>query len=256
MDSNFWISTLLRISSRYFMIAGFAFLMAYVILKPFISYQKIQKLFPRTADYAREIGYSAITMLLFACVPTFILTTPSIAKHTLYYHDISQYGMTYFILAFVIMLFAHDTYFYWIHRIMHHPKLFKVMHLVHHKSTNPSPWAAYAFHPLEALAEVGIYVIFLFCLPMHRDHLVFFFLFQIIYNVYGHLGYELYPKNFNKTRIGKYVNTSTAHNQHHKYFTGNYGLYFSIWDHLMGTVRPDYDAAFEEVKGKKKKQAR
>jgi lathosterol oxidase len=248
MDSNFWIRELLTISSRYFIIAGIAFTLAYVILKPFISYKKIQQVFPGKKDYVREIGFSVITMLIFACVPTFILTTPSIAVHTLYYRNISDYGIPYFCFAFVIMLFAHDAYFYWIHRMMHHPKLFKLLHLVHHKSTNPSPWAAYSFHPLEAIAEVGIYVIFLFCLPLHKGHLVFFFLFQIIYNVYGHLGYELYPKGFNKTLIGKYVNTSTAHNQHHKYFNGNYGLYFTIWDHLMGTIRPDYDAAFEEIK--------
>jgi lathosterol oxidase len=81
-------------------------------------------------------------------------------------------------------------------------------------------------------------------------HLIFFFLFMIIYNVYGHLGYELYPKNFNKTVLCKYINTSVAHNQHHKYFKGNYGLYFTIWDHLMGTLREDYSQAFEEVKNR------
>jgi sterol desaturase/sphingolipid hydroxylase (fatty acid hydroxylase superfamily) len=39
-----------------------------------------------------------------------------------------------------------------------------------------------------------------------------------------------------------------SHNQHHKFFKGNYGLYFTIWDRLMGTMREDYDKAFEEVK--------
>jgi lathosterol oxidase len=252
MDLSFWVRELLNISSRYFIIAGIAFVIAYILLKPYIRDKKIQKAFPANKDYAREIGYSFTTMLIFACVPTFILSTPSIAVHTLYYKHISDYGVPYFWFAFLIMLFAHDTYFYWIHRIMHHPKLFKVFHLVHHKSTNPSPWAAYAFHPLEAVAETGIYVIFLFCMPVHKYHLMVFFLFQIIHNVYGHLGYELYPRGFNKTWIGKYVNTSTAHNQHHKFFNGNYGLYFTIWDRLMGTMRTDYDAAFEEVKLRKK----
>jgi len=126
--------------------------------------------------------------------------------------------------------------------------LFNIFHLVHHKSTNPSPFAAYAFHPLEAILEAGIFVVFLFTLPVHFYHLFFFFLFMIIYNVYGHLGWELYPKGFSKHWLGKWINTSVNHNLHHQYFKGNYGLYFLFWDRLMGTIRPDYDEKFEAAK--------
>ena len=148
------------------------------------------------------------------------------------------------------MFLIHDAYFYWTHRIMHHKSLFNIMHLVHHKSTNPSPWAAYAFHPLEAIIEQGIFVVFLFTLPIHKSHLGIFFLLSILYNIYGHLGWELYPKGFSKHFIGKWINTSVNHNQHHKYFKGNYGLYFLFWDRLMGTIRADYDEAFEEIKNR------
>ena len=158
--------------------------------------------------------------------------------------------MAYYILAFPLMFIIHDTYFYWTHRLMHHKKLFNIMHLVHHKSTNPSPWAAYAFHPFESIVEVGIFVVFLFTIPVHKTHIPLFFLFSIIYNIYGHLGWELYPKGFSKTSIGKWINTSVNHNQHHKYFKGNYGLYTLFWDRMMGTIRPDYDEAFEEVKNR------
>ena len=131
-----------------------------------------------------------------------------------------------------------------------------MFHLIHHKSTNPSPWAAYAFHPLEAVVESLIFVIFLFTIPVHTAHLNFFFVFSLFYNVYGHLGFELYPKGFNKNWFGKWVNTSTAHNQHHQYFKSNYGLYFTFWDRLMGTFRPDYDAAFTEIKSRRKSEAK
>ena len=86
-----------------------------------------------------------------------------------------------------------------------------------------------------------------FTLPVHREALGWFFLFQFIYNVYGHLGYELFPKNFNKTWIGRYVNTSVAHNVHHKYFRGNYGLYTLIWDRMMGTMNSNYDRVYKET---------
>jgi sterol desaturase/sphingolipid hydroxylase (fatty acid hydroxylase superfamily) len=71
---------------------------------------------------------------------------------------------------------------------------------------------------------------------------------MIVYNIYGHLGWELYPKNFHKTQIGRWINTSVCHNQHHQYFKGNYSLYFLFWDRWMGTLREDYDAQYEKVK--------
>ena len=75
-------------------------------------------------------------------------------------------------------------------------------------------------------------------------------MFMILYNVYGHLGWELYPKNFNKTKIGKWINTSVCHNQHQQFFKGNYGLYFLFWDRWMGTLREDYDSQYEKVKSR------
>jgi len=133
---------------------------------------------------------------------------------------------------------------------MHRRQIFKYFHKVHHLSTNPSPWAAYAFHPLEALVEIGILPVFLYLMPIHAFHLLFFFLFMIIYNVYGHLGWELYPRGFSKHWLGKWINTSVSHNQHHQFFKGNYGLYFTFWDRIMGTIRTDYEQRFEEVKSK------
>ncbi|MEL6805609.1 MAG: hypothetical protein AAFO91_17710 [Bacteroidota bacterium] len=50
---------------------------------------------------------------------------------------------------------------------MHHPLLFKWVHLIHHRSTNPSPWASYSFHILEAILEVMIAPIILVLVPMH-----------------------------------------------------------------------------------------
>lgn len=133
---------------------------------------------------------------------------------------------------------------------MHQPRLFQMVHLLHHRSTNPSPWAAYAFHPFEAILESFIFVIFLLTIPVNSIHLMAFFVFSLLYNVYGHLGFELYPRGFNKHWLGKWMNTSVSHNQHHQYFKGNYGLYFTIWDRLMGTLRTDYNQAFESLKNR------
>ena len=246
-----WFFIFSIIVLRYFLVAGLAFFIWYVVRKKKISFKKIQLRFPHSTDYKREILYSCITMFVFALVPYLILNT-GIRKYTLFYTGIDTYGRIWFWSAFVVMLVLHDAYFYFTHRLIHHPKLFKTVHLLHHKSTNPSPWAAFAFHPLEALVEIGIVVLFVFCLPLSFYHLFFFFLVMMLYNVYGHLGWELYPKGFNKTKIGRWVNTSVNHNQHHQFFKGNYGLYFLWWDRWFKTIRADYDEHFRKVKDREK----
>lgn len=248
MNWDFYFKSVWLIGGRYLMIAGIAFLLFYILWKNRIRYKKIQTRFPGQKDYFREVFYSLLTVMIFSLVSVVLLTNPYVAPHTTRYMDIATYGWGYYFLVYPLMFIMHDTYFYFTHRLMHHRYFFRWFHLVHHQSTNPSPWAAYAFHPLEAFVEVGIVVVFLFTIPIHRTHLLIFFLFMITYNVYGHLGYELYPKGFSRGRLGRWINTSINHNQHHQYFTGNYGLYFLFWDRVFGTVREDYEERFEEIK--------
>ena len=248
MNWDFYLRSIWLIGVRYFVIAGIAFALYYILFRNRYFYKKIQHRFPKNTDYLREMGYSVLTIAIFSLVSMELLGNPHIVPYTPRYNTIADHGWVYYFLAFPLMFLMHDTYFYFTHRLMHHKKLFRWFHLVHHQSVNPSPWAAYAFHPLEAVVEVGIVVVFLFTIPIHKTHLLIFFLMMIVYNVYGHLGYELYPKGFSKSRFGKWINTSVNHNQHHQYFKGNYGLYFLIWDRVFGTVREDYDEKFEEVK--------
>jgi sterol desaturase/sphingolipid hydroxylase (fatty acid hydroxylase superfamily) len=242
---------LLLLGGRYFLFAGIAFMLCYVIFRKRFAPKKIQSNFPKNSDFMREIGFSFSSMLIFTLIITPIYFSPSIRPISTIYTNISDLGWGYYVLAFPIMFFMHDTYFYWLHRWMHTPSMYKLVHLTHHKSMNPSPWAAYAFHPIEAILENGIAIVFYFTIPVHTTHVPIFFVFSILYNIYGHLGWELYPKGFNTTLIGRWVNTAVSHNQHHKFVKGNYGLYFLFWDRWMGTIRTDYDAAFDQLKNRK-----
>jgi len=209
---EFWMREATGIVSDYFKFAGLAFVIFYFILTRPMWFRKVQKKMPKLTDYGRDIMYSLISVTIFATVALLVFYYGK--EYTNGYANISDYGVPYYILSWVMMFAIHDTYFYWMHRAMHHPFLFKHVHLVHHKSTNPSPWTAYAFHPIEGFLEAMI-------VPM-------------------------YPKGFHKTWIGKYINTSVAHNLHHDKFHGNYGLYFLIWDRLFGTIRSDYDKTYEQ----------
>jgi Delta7-sterol 5-desaturase len=237
-DLDAWLRFLARIGGRYFVLAGITFLLFYVLFRNKLQHRLIQHIFPKPFHYYRDIIFSIISILIFASVAylTLIVCKPI---NNIWYGSVQTFGVGYYIAGFFWMFFLHDTWFYWIHRLMHHPLLFKTVHLVHHKSTNPSPWTAYAFHPAEAVLEAAIIPLIAFTIPVQRTGIMFFMLFQIIYNVYGHLGYELFTHRFLQTRFGKWINSGTAHNGHHKYFTGNYGLYTRLWDRWMNTTRKD-----------------
>jgi len=236
----------LHIGMRYLICASLFFVLFYVIFKkrPFLS--KIQAKFPLSKDYYRDFCYSALTIFIFSIIA--VVTFTVLAPHSLLIPSFEERSLVYYAGTFILMFFLHDLYFYGIHRFMHLPKFYRKFHRVHHQSTNPSPWTAYAFHPLEAILEGLILTLITFTIPSHRVVVILFFIFQIIYNVYGHLGFELYPKGFQKTWIGRWVNTSVAHNLHHHKFTGNYGLYTLIWDRVFGTLREEYDETFDQAK--------
>jgi sterol desaturase/sphingolipid hydroxylase (fatty acid hydroxylase superfamily) len=130
---------------------------------------------------------------------------------------------------------------------MHHPKLFRWFHRVHHLSHNPTPWASYAFAPLEAVVQAGILPLAAIIMPLHPIAFAVFMGWQFIYNVAGHTGYELHPKWLMDTPLRFIVNTPTNHAMHHESMRGNYGIYFNIWDRLMGTNHADYEKRFREV---------
>jgi len=231
---------------RYVAVAGLAALTFYTWRRERHIETKIQPRWPRAADYQREIGYSLLTFAVFTTTGFAVLNGPLQPYHHLY-HDVSEYGWTWFIVSIPLVLVLHDTWFYWAHRLMHHRLLYRRVHLVHHRSINPTPWASFAFHPLEAVVEAGGILFQAFLLPLHPGTLAIAMLIMTLYNVYGHLGWELYPRGFAAHSIGRFFNTSVSHNQHHAQAKNNYALYFLWWDRWCGTLDPEYEAEFERV---------
>ena len=231
---------------RYALFATIAWVLAYVLFKKRWWQRKIIQREPTGGDVRREMMWSTLTALIYGLVGT---TTIILGKTYgwMFYKRIDSHGWVWFWCSILVAIVIHDTYFYWSHRLMHHPKLFRWFHKVHHESNNPSPWAAYCFAPLEAVSQALIFPLLAFTLPMHPLAFGLFMLWQITFNVLGHTGYEYFPNWLMKSWLGKIANTPTNHVQHHEKMRGNYGLYFNVWDRLMGTNHKDYEARFEEV---------
>jgi len=231
---------------RYFVLAGIPFLIFYILFPRKFSKNKIQARFAKNKDFTREILHSVQTTLIIAGVIILFVFTP-LRGYTQIYSDLSAYPIWWIPVSVLLALIVHDTYFYWMHRAVHHPKLFRRIHLAHHKSVNPSPWASYSFHFTEGVLEAMIAPIIMLLIPMHPLALATFGIASLVINVYGHLGYEIAPKWFRHSFFFEILNTSTHHNLHHEKFRGNYGLYFRIWDRLMKTEHPDYVKEYDKI---------
>jgi lathosterol oxidase len=241
------IVVMLSISTiRYFIVAGIAFLLCYRLFAHKIHKAKIQKNAAPRSSFKRDILHSLQTTIIHVLIAYLVLFT-SFKEYTQVYDKLADYSLWWLFLSLPVCLIIHDTYFYWMHRIMHIKALFPHVHLLHHKSNNPSPWTSYSFHFVEAWIEGGVLLAIVFLIPIHAIMIEMFVLSAFIINVYGHLGYEIAPRWFRHSWLFEIFNSSVHHNLHHYKFKGNYGLYFRIWDRMLGTEHPDYVKEYDRV---------
>lgn len=239
------------IALRYGAFAGIAWLLAYVIFYRRWRHRKVVQKLPASSEIRREIFYSAVSVVIFAAVGALTILAAR-QGWTQFYRNIADHSIGWFLFSIACAIVLHDTWFYWTHRMMHHRKLFRFFHRVHHLSHNPSPWAAYAFDPAEAVVQAVIFPLVVCVIPIHPIAFAIFMLWQIIHNVIGHTGFEIHPRWLIDSWLGKILNTTTNHAMHHEKMRGNYGLYFNVWDRLMKTNHPEYENRFREVTSRPK----
>jgi Delta7-sterol 5-desaturase len=231
-----WWFDVTSIFLRYFLIAGGAYLIFYIWKAKFSIEMKIQPRWPGRGIIKKEIMNSIYTLCIY-CIVSYLIFASQKAGNTKIYVDIYEYGLLYFIGSVIAIVMIHDTYFYWTHRLLHIPFIYKKVHRIHHLSINPTPWTAFSFHPFEAIISVLFLPPLVFLIPLHPFALFAFLTYMNIINVMGHLGFETFSKKFMNSNLGKYHNTATNHDYHHQYSNYNYGLYFSVWDRIMGTYK-------------------
>lgn len=228
--------------------AGAVWAFFYVAFRRATRHRKVVPRDPARHQIRREVATSARSILVFGAVTGVVIFA---REHggTQLYACVDDYGWVWFFASIALAVVLHDAYFYWSHRLLHSPRLFRLVHRTHHKSTNPTPWAAYSFSTTEALVQAGIGPLVVVLIPMHAAAFTAFMAWQIGFNVLGHCGYEIFPQWFLRTWAGKFLNTPTHHALHHEKVRGNYGLYFNVWDRVLGTNHPDYQVRFERASG-------
>jgi sterol desaturase/sphingolipid hydroxylase (fatty acid hydroxylase superfamily) len=195
----------------------------------------------------REIGWSLASAAIYG-VPAGIVAWGWRARGwTRIYTDPHAYPLWWMPLSVLAFLLAHDTWFYWTHRAMHAPRLFRAMHAVHHASRPPTAWAAMSFHPYEALTGAFVIPVLVFVIPIHTAMLGVVLTIMTVMGVTNHMGWEAFPRALVHGRLGRGLITASHHQRHHRDYRCNYGLYFRLWDRICGTDQGlgRFDAALQ-----------
>jgi ferredoxin-NADP reductase/sterol desaturase/sphingolipid hydroxylase (fatty acid hydroxylase superfamily) len=152
-----------------------------------------------------------------------------------FYTETGKYGLWFEFFTFIVVFLISDTWFYWAHRALHHPKIYKYIHAVHHQSLDTNPFTSYSFHVIEGILltlwiiPVALFFpVSLFSLGLNQG-------IGLFNNIKSHLGYEFYPKFFARVFPLNMLVTSTNHNLHHTRYNGNYGLQIRFWDIVCDT---------------------
>jgi len=184
----------------------------------------------RSTQIKKEIGWSLVSSIVFAVLSAFVYQA-YLLGYTKVYLNVSQQPLWYFIVSPFLFLVSYETYYYWLHRAMHIPFIFRKVHKVHHASIQPTVFTSFSFHPWEAVLQFLFFPLFLFLVPFHLVMLLIVLVFLTLSAVINHSGVEI----FNKVEVTNHLIGATHHDLHHKEFTNNFGLYLTWWDKWMKT---------------------
>ncbi|KZV74648.1 C5-sterol desaturase [Peniophora sp. CONT] len=198
-----------------------------------------------------ESSLRAFPLMMLLTLPWFQAEVMGYSK---LYDDPAEYGYTYLALSSLLFLLFTDYFVYWIHRLEHHPSVYKYIHKPHHKWLIPTPFSAYAFHPVDGYVQSLPYHIFIFVLPLHRWLYLGLFIFVNFWTILIHDS-DMVTGHF----LEKVINGPAHHTLHHLYFTVNYGQYFTFADRWGGSYRQPEAALdpmheVEKLKAKEGKQ--
>ncbi|MGD9809911.1 MAG: sterol desaturase family protein [Sphingobium sp.] len=183
----------------------------------------------------REVGWSLASAAIYGVPAGVVAWGWQAHGWTRIYTDISALPLWYWPVSILLYLAAHDTWFYWTHRLMHRPWWFRVAHAVHHDSRPPTAWAAMSFHPWEAITGAVVIPALVFIIPIHVAALGMVLAIMTVMGITNHMGWEMFPRALVHGRAGRWLITASHHHRHHQTYRGNYGLYFRFWDRVCGT---------------------
>ena len=146
------------------------------------------------------------------------------------FFSVSERGLAFTVLTSLCYFLFTDLALYAAHRLYHRPRLFRMIHRVHHRNTTPTPFTAYSMHPIEFLTYEAIALVPLFFFPVYAGAAIATLLYSNITAMIQHSGVRM-------SAPLPWQPVTLFHDDHHKYFHVNYGQNLALWDRIFGTLR-------------------
>ncbi|KAJ7781087.1 fatty acid hydroxylase [Mycena metata] len=218
------IITLVGIHFLYFVFAGLSY--RYIFNHEMRKHPRFLKNQEKLEIQSSLRAFPAITLLT---LPWFVA---EVRGHSRLYDGADSYGYIYLFLSAPFFLLFTDYCIYWVHRILHVPAIYKVLHKPHHKWIIPTPWASHAFNPIDGYLQSVPYHLFIFIFPLHRWLYLGMFVFVNFWSIFIHDSDMItgHP-------LESIINGPAHHTLHHLYFTVNYGQYFTWADRVGKSYR-------------------
>jgi len=185
----------------------------------------------------REVGWSLLSAAIYGLPAGVVAWGWQTHGWTRIYTQAGAWPLWWLPLSPLVYLALHDTWFYWTHRWLHLPRVFRRAHAVHHASRPPTAWAAMSFHPLEAVTGAIVIPALVFLIPIHVGALGMVLAVMTVMGVTNHMGWELFPRALVHSAAGGWIITASHHHRHHEEYACNFGLYFRVWDRICRTDR-------------------
>ncbi|MBR8830075.1 MAG: hypothetical protein N5P05_003266 [Chroococcopsis gigantea SAG 12.99] len=237
INHSFWlyiVTFFLIILGRYFLIAGGTYLLLYLPLGRSLVKPTIENVSASWQTVKNDIKLSLISTGIFAIAAAFIWSSYNSGLTRLYNH-LDLNNLWYLGFSYITVLILQDTYFYFTHRLFHHPSFFRWWHEGHHRSRQPTPLTSFAFDPLEAISQSLFLIAIVFIIPLHLVTLIAVLTTMTIWAAVNHIGVEGLPGSFSPHWFGKWFIGPAHHGLHHLKYTVHFGLYFTFWDKVFRT---------------------
>ena len=191
----------------------------------------------RRRQIRKEIAWSLASALIYGAPAGLLAWGWQTLGWTEIYSHVGDYPLWWLPASVLVYLMLHDSWFYWTHRWMHRPAVYKRMHAVHHASRQPTAWTAMSFHPAESVTGAVLIPALVLVVPIHYGALLAVLAVMTVMGVTNHMGWEIFPRWLVQGRLGQWLITASHHQRHHEKYLCNYGLYFRFWDRICGTDR-------------------